>query len=403
MGASMEERTGLELVFSAQKGDKNAFGLLVQRYQKLVFNFTRKLVSDEDIAQELAQEAFLQAYLSLDRLRDPMRFKSWLCSIVANVCRSYLRDQKEFFFSFEAMAGGRQFDSVLFSGSNISPEKLAEESELHQIILGAISSLTPIDRDIMLQFYYDQLSLKEIALLQDISVSAARVRLHRARQRLKIILISEYPEIIPHEDGRKNMIRVTVFDVVKQDQTISKGGSNINYVMILQDETSRRVLPIWIGPFEGQSIAGILVGFSTLRPMTFNFIANLLKAIKAQIEEVRINDLRDNTFYATVRIRCGQTVNEIDARPSDALALAALIDSPVFVSEDIMARAGVDIPQGTQSSPGEKGVDKILKEIKEMQSQAAKSISMPREEIVKSRDELLAAVFETYKDSLANK
>ena len=72
-------------------GDKEAFGLLVERYQQMVGHIANKMIADEWVARELAQEAILQAYLSLNHLKDASRFKSWLYGITLNICRSYLR------------------------------------------------------------------------------------------------------------------------------------------------------------------------------------------------------------------------------------------------------------------------------------------------------------------------
>ncbi len=90
----MDDKPETELVESARSGDKAAFGNLVDRYQGVVQRVAAGMVGDRDLARDLAQEAMLQAYLSLDRLRDADRFGSWLYGIVLNVCRSHLRDQK---------------------------------------------------------------------------------------------------------------------------------------------------------------------------------------------------------------------------------------------------------------------------------------------------------------------
>jgi len=392
----VEERTDIELVALARKGDKGAFGLLAQRYQMIAQRFAMRLVSNEDCAQELAQEAILQAYLSLDHLRDPARFKGWLCGIVLNVCRSHLRNRKVAFFSLEAIAGGLQFDAVPLSSMVITPKESAEERELHQIVLDAVNALASKDRDTTLLFYYDQFSLQEIAALLGISVGAVKVRLHRARQRLRAKLLSQYPEIMPREQRRKIMIKVTIADVVKQERTDDQGHSHALHIIVLQDEAGRRALPIWIGPFEGQSIAMGLNEFSTQRPMTFNFFVSLLQAINAQVEQVRIEMLKGDTFYAVVKIRCGKTMSEVDARPSDALALAVLTGRPIFVAEDVLERAGADIPQAVKALPTRHGVESIVREIGEMQRQAQeyyKSHLLSEEELTRAKEELIAAVF----------
>lgn len=400
MCASVEERTDIELIAMAREGNKDAFGLLAQRHQMTARRFAMRLVGKEDSAKELAQEAMLQAYLSLDRLRDPARFKSWLCGIVLNVCRSHLRDREITFFSLEAIMGGLQFYAVPLFSVPVTPEKIAEERELHRIVLDAINALASRDRDAMLLFYYAQLSLQEIAALLDISVGAVKVRLHRARQRLKANLLAQHPEIVPLEKRRKKMIKVTIADIVKPEQKDEQGYLPMHYVIILYDEAGKRILPIWVGSHEGETIAMVLNEFSTPRPMTFNFFVSLLRAINAEVEQVRVETLKESVFYAIVKIRCGKKVLELDARPSDAIALAVLTSSPIFVAEDVLERAGADVPQAAKASPKRKGVESILKEMEEWQRQTQAQIrrGISPEESAKARDKLIASIFGTSKD-----
>jgi RNA polymerase sigma factor (sigma-70 family) len=392
----VEEKTDIELVNLARKGDKNSFNLLVQRYQIVIQRFAMRLVKQEEYAQDLMQEALLQAYLSLDRLRYPAKFKGWLCGIVLNVYKSQLREQKAVFFSLESMAGGLQFNAMPFSGIAPAPQEVTEARELHKIVLEAVNSLTPKDRDAALLFYYAQLSLREIAALLGISVGAVKVRLHRARQRLKTELSSDYPDIIPRKQRRKNMIKVTIADVVKQERKDDQGHSHEFHVVVLGDEAGQRVLPIWIGRFEGQSIAVGLSEFSTPRPMTYNFFASLLQALNAQVEQVRIEMLKGDTFYAIVKIRRGKTGIEVDARPSDALALAVRTGTPIFVAEDVFKRAGADIPKTAKVPPTRNGVESILGEIREEMQVSTQTQSRPQftqEEIAKAKEELINTVF----------
>jgi RNA polymerase sigma factor (sigma-70 family) len=87
----MQETTDTQLIADAKNGDNRAFGQLVERYEWMVHHLALRLVGNEDIASDLAQEAFLQAYLSLKSLQSEPRFKGWLYGIVRNVCMDYLR------------------------------------------------------------------------------------------------------------------------------------------------------------------------------------------------------------------------------------------------------------------------------------------------------------------------
>src|SRR5258706_9838063 len=338
----MDEKSDAELIVLARGGDKNAFGHLARRYQPMAERIAMGMVSNVFLAQELAQEAILQAYLSLDHLRDKDRFKSWLYGITLNVCRGYLRDQKIDFYSLEALMGGMSIDATTFSDGLLDPEAIAEGRELHRTILRAVNALSPRERAATLLFYYEQLSLREVAAMLGISLVAVKGRLFKARKQLK-------EELLTHFDGekedsslrrrRRTMIQVTIVDAVRlQKQKIS--------AVVLLDEVGHRALGIWIGEAEATMIDMGLSQTELPRPMTMNFMASILKAAGATLEEVRIETLKDEIFYATAKIHNGDTVNEIDARPSDAIALAVVTGSPVFVVEEILEKCGVALPEG---------------------------------------------------------
>jgi RNA polymerase sigma factor (sigma-70 family) len=139
----MDRRTDAELVTQTRDGDKSAFGQLVERHQQMVERIAKKMVSDEWIAHELAQEAILQAYLSLDHLRDASRFKSWIYGIALNICRSYLQDQKMDILSLETIMGGVHSNIVTNFDDTVDPQTIAEAHDLHRVVMNATQSLDP--------------------------------------------------------------------------------------------------------------------------------------------------------------------------------------------------------------------------------------------------------------------
>jgi hypothetical protein len=110
----------------------------------------------------------------------------------------------------------------------------------------------------------------------------------------------------------------------------------------LVDEAVDRMMHIWIGPSEALAIHLVLTNAVLSRPLTMDLMATLLQATGSKLEEVRIEALRENTYYAVIRLRIGKKLREIDARPSDALALALRTGSPIFIAEEVLAEAGVD-------------------------------------------------------------
>lgn len=181
----MSEQSDLELVFLSRQGNKAAFGQLVSRYQPMAQRLATRAIANGDLAQELVQDAMLQAYLSLDKLSDPTCFKSWLYGIVLNICRSNLRRRKVICFSLEAMLSNLVDEAPPIAASSPDPQIVAEQEELHAAVQEAVGTLSTKNRSAILLFYHEQFSLQEVANHLNISVSAVKGRLYKSRQQLK--------------------------------------------------------------------------------------------------------------------------------------------------------------------------------------------------------------------------
>jgi bifunctional DNase/RNase len=110
-------------------------------------------------------------------------------------------------------------------------------------------------------------------------------------------------------------------------------------VVLLKDLKGRRTIPIWIGILEASSIAAELEKMTLSRPMTHDLLRNTVLALGADIIMVEVNDLRDNTFYATIYLKKGRKEIAIDSRPSDAIAIALRANCPIFVSDKVIERS----------------------------------------------------------------
>lgn len=117
--------------------------------------------------------------------------------------------------------------------------------------------------------------------------------------------------------------------------------SSNRFVVILKDDTYHRWLPIVVGPAEAQAIALQLEKVDPPRPMTHDLMKNLLESMKAGISRVIVSDLKNNTYFATIDIKQNGSQNKVDARPSDAIALALRTQSPIFVEEKVMKKAAI--------------------------------------------------------------
>ena len=110
-------------------------------------------------------------------------------------------------------------------------------------------------------------------------------------------------------------------------------------IIVLKDVASETVMPIWVGFFEVKAISDEIEKISSARPMTHDLARNLIHHLNARLERVVINELRDDTFLAVLFLRQGDENITIDARPSDAIALALRADCPIYVSEQVMQSA----------------------------------------------------------------
>jgi hypothetical protein len=115
-------------------------------------------------------------------------------------------------------------------------------------------------------------------------------------------------------------------------------------VLILQQEGATRYLPIWIGIFEANAIAMKLDSVAAPRPMTHDLFNAVLDKLGARIVDVLISALEENTFYAVIRLRMGESEHLVDSRPSDAIALAVRSGCPIFADSTVLERAqSIDI------------------------------------------------------------
>ena len=117
-------------------------------------------------------------------------------------------------------------------------------------------------------------------------------------------------------------------------------------IVVLKDDDEKFFLPIWVGIFEANAIALQLENVTTPRPMTHDLLRNMIAELDAQVTRVVINDLRDSTFFAQIRLTFGSKTLEVDARPSDAIALALRTEAPIYVAQSVLDQAQTISPEG---------------------------------------------------------
>lgn len=317
-----------ELTRRARSGDKTAFSALAERHQPRARRLAFDMVSNADLAQELTQEAVVAAYLSLSHLRDDAKFGAWLCGITLNVCRRALRER----------AAWRPLPE--FPAFAADPLAVLEARERQRVVREAVASLSPENQAAVALFYFDGRSLLEIADALQISLAAVKGRLHKSRRLIQAQLAPHFPDALPPRRPPKRslaMIPVSVAGVYQFQENVALP---THHFVVLLDEAGQRMLRVFVGQQEAWAISVTLRRAVADRPLAHDFVVNVLEASGFHVEAVQIAALREETFYAVVQLRRGRTAKEVDARPSDALALALRTNSPVFVAPDVLASVG---------------------------------------------------------------
>ncbi len=126
-------------------------------------------------------------------------------------------------------------------------------------------------------------------------------------------------------------------------------------VVILQEKDGQRVLPIWIGPAEASAIAMELAGVKFSRPLTHDLVKQIIVGLSAELKRVLITQVKENTYYAELHLHRGDQVVQVDARPSDSIAVALRLQAPIFTDQGLLELTSIDTVE--PMSPDTEGMD----------------------------------------------
>lgn len=171
-------------------------------------------------------------------------------------------------------------------------------------------------------------------------------------------------------------------DIIGLSTSPSSGGA---YALVLGEVDGNRRLPIIIGAFEAQAIALELEKIKPPRPMTHDLIRDLFDAVSAEVTDIVIDELREGTFFAKVRFGLGGKEAHLDARPSDAVALAVRVGAPIFVSQEVLDEAGIPTDDDDDMEP---------LELPEEESKAVESEGEKKTDLEKMQENLDRAIAE---------
>jgi RNA polymerase sigma factor (sigma-70 family) len=175
------ELADTEIIAQVLKGDQHGFSQIVERYKNYVFTLVMRMLENREDAEEVAQDIFVKAYRSLADFRGDCKFSTWLYTIARTSALSFLRKKKLDTVSIENEKAGLQLENRESSFNS----NMIEQKSKHAMLHDAIMLLNPDDAQVITLFYHGEQSLEEIGNVLGMETNAIKVKLHRARQRLK--------------------------------------------------------------------------------------------------------------------------------------------------------------------------------------------------------------------------
>lgn len=168
------------------KGDQDAFGEIVELYKDKVFQICFRMLGNRHEAEDMAQEAFVRAYVNIKSFNINMKFSTWLYRIATNLCIDRIRKKKPDFYLDAKVAGSEGLDMYSqIAADTALPEEEVESLELQETIQAEILKLPEKYRTPIVLKYIEELSLKEISEILDLPVGTVKTRIHRGREALR--------------------------------------------------------------------------------------------------------------------------------------------------------------------------------------------------------------------------
>jgi RNA polymerase sigma factor (sigma-70 family) len=319
-----------DLVRLARDGDPAAFRLLVERHRPMARARAARLCPQPDDADDAVQDAFLQAFLALDRLRDPDRFAGWLGGIVANVCRAQRRRAPLTLL-------GDWPENLQPASDGSLPS--AEDLDRAEVLSRAVAGLPPGQRQAVTQYYYADQPAGQVAA----TPSAAKASLHKARRRLREYITAHRPDLIPAVSRRIPMTAVRIAHAGPWPGRTPDGRTAIDHVLvILADDAGHRALPVRL-PRHDARFWVLLTrpedrGEERLDDQREETTGRLLQAAGVTLTGVTVTDLGPGVTATRIGIAGPGGSGPVTASLADGLTLAVIAGAPLAVDDSVMDR-----------------------------------------------------------------
>ncbi len=325
-----------DLVRLTRDGDPVAFRLLVERHQPMARARARRLCGNPSDVDDVVQESFLQAFIALDRLRDPDRFAGWLGGIVLNVCRRLQRHNPLVLLPDwpEALHPATAHDLPS-----------ADDLDRADAVRAAVTDLPAGQRRAVALHYYADLPASQIA-----EPAAVRASLYKARLKLRAYISEHRPDLVPTWRTPMTTVRIA-----GAERRIPPGPEPIGFpthVILLADDAAHRVLPIWLQDFDTVRLTRLFEPLSadheradTAAARTVDELTGrLLRAAGVRVTGVDIDELGPEVAAARIDLVSPSGTQHVTARVAEGLAVAITAGAPVWVADTVMNRLAVPLP-----------------------------------------------------------
>jgi len=348
-----------DLARLARDGDAVAFRILVERHSASARARAARLCPNPSDVDDVVQESFLRAFVSLDRLRDPDRFAGWLAGIVANVCRAQQRRAP-----LTLLGEWPEPLHPVSAGGLPSPDDL----DRADVVRAAVAGLPAGQRRAVALYYYADLPAGQIAG----PPGAARASLHKARARLREYIQQHRPDLVPAVSRRPPM---TTVRIARVERRVRPGPMPVRvptHVVVLADDAGGRELPIWLLASDGHRIerlgdraapgsarasdlaalGSVSAGDDELARSAYELVDQLLRLADTPVTGVAIDELGPEVTAARIELAGPAGTSHVTARLAEGLAVALTTGAPVRVADTIMDRLAHPVPPEPESRPG---------------------------------------------------
>ncbi|HET8844510.1 MAG TPA: bifunctional nuclease domain-containing protein, partial [Ktedonobacteraceae bacterium] len=321
------------LVASTLAGYPDAFGILFQRHAPGALRLCTRLLGTSTEAQDVVQDAALQAFLGLSHLREPARFAAWFQAIAANLARSALRRKREYAFQTSEPA---MLTELSRSASPPTLEEHLFAREEQKAILQAIEHLPPAHCQAITGFYLQGYHYDELAKQLGIPVSTLKWRLFEGRKQLKsLLLLLEETRFFSHAGlQRKEKSKMAEDLIPLYVDSLRHLPFARHYQAILRDATGSSILsiPLSEAEFSAVDLALRIRQDADMPSIPQDLAQRLLESFGTQLQQVVIHMLAGQILYATASFKQGTRARSVDMRISEALVLAVREDRPILIT-----------------------------------------------------------------------